>query len=91
MSTTRTYGLAACVWRRLRAKHPGVVPALTLYGRDGSVLGDAFLFRYEACVGIPAHLSFSDISWKTTIECAPVETGGLLGPSKIAIGETRWG
>ncbi len=83
------YGLAACVWRRLRAKHPGM--DLVVYGRDGLALGTAFLFRYEAIVALPEGMDFRAVSWKQTIERTEPSEYGLLDPTPIAIGQTRWG
>lgn len=88
--TKKTYGLAACIWRRLRAVHGG--GDLTLYGRDGLAIGEGFLFRYDAHVMLPEGMDFRAISWKTTLEHAPGQGfDAMLGPTQIAIGKTSWG
>lgn len=90
MAKTKSYGLAACIWRRLRAVHGG--GDLTLYGRDGLAIGEGFLFRYEAQVALPMAMDFRAVSWKTTLAHAPGQGfGEMLGPTPIAIGQRRWG
>ena len=92
MTKTKGYGLAACIWRRLRAVHGG--GDLLLYGRDGLVIGKGFLFRYDAHVALPVDMDFKAVSWKTRLDHAPgqgFDPASHLGPTPIAIGQQRWG
>lgn len=85
----KSYGLAPCVWRRLRAKHPGM--DLVVYGRDGHAIGTAYLHRYESVVSLPEGMDFRAVSWRQTIDRTEPTEMGMLGPTPIPIGATRWG
>lgn len=86
MATRTTYGLAPCVWRRLRARHGG--GEIALYGRAGEIAAYAYLYRYESKVAISEAVPFGSISWRQTIE-KTVAQPGLLQPSIIPIGVSR--
>ena len=90
MSSRPATGLAACIWRRLRAKTSGS-QYLTVYGRDGLAIGEVFLFRYESLVQLPEGMDFKAISWIQTISRTPLENNPYLGPTPIPIGAMRWG
>ncbi len=90
MATAKTYGLMPCIWRALRAKHPGAT-SLTVYDRQGFALCFVFLYRYEAMVQMPLDLDFKLISWKQTIARTRPQTMGTLGPTDIPIGARTWG
>ena len=84
MVTKTTYGLMPCIWRALRAKHPGFT--LTVYGRDGLAIGTAYLHRDESLITLPESMDFRAISWKQTIERTPVSGNPIIGPTAIPIG-----
>lgn len=84
-----TLGLHPTVWRKLRAKHPGL--DLTVYDRQGHSLGVAYLWRYDALISLPLGMDFNAIGWKQTIQKATPPIGGILGPTPIAIGRATWG
>lgn len=85
----KTYGLMPCVWRRLRAKHPGM--GIVLYGHDGLAIGTGYLWRYEALISLPESMDFRAVSWKQTIDRTEPSDFGMLGPTPIAIGARSWG
>jgi hypothetical protein len=85
----KAYGLARFVWRRLRLVSGGCCD-LDLYDRRGDKIGVGFLYRYEALVGIPERLPFTEISWLRTINNVqpdPLAEAVFLGPTAIPIGE----